>query len=182
MLAKFDEIDDIRGRIERLVTPKYKPTEADLEDTIFDYLLYCMTFGMGYANEQLKSNKKISVDKVEEIIDKKVAGENWRDRLHRYYSEDDFRTFPNLLDTEGRRVFNETAFETAKINGATFKTWQTMEDIRVRDTHDFLQGVTIPIMDRFYTFDGDNALTPFGFSKAENNCNCRCYLEFKKEG
>lgn len=60
----------------------------------------------------------------------------------------------------------------------TMKTWQTQKDERVRDTHRFLQGVTIPTDQRFWTIDGDSALTPGGFLTAQNNVNCRCVLVY----
>lgn len=182
MLPKFDELNNLQSQIEKLVTETYKPKMPDLIDTVLDFLIAAMLFGMDYANKSLGTNKKLSADKVDEIINKRVANETWKQRITEYYKTGDFSYFPTLLDTESKRVFNETAFETAKLNGATFKTWQTKEDLRVRDTHIFLQGVTIPIDDKFYTTDGDSAFQPFGFEKAENNINCRCYLDFTKEG
>lgn len=60
----------------------------------------------------------------------------------------------------------------------TVKTWRTKKDERVRDTHRFLEGVTIPIDQRFWTIDGDSAMTPGGFATAQENVNCRCFLVY----
>ena len=60
----------------------------------------------------------------------------------------------------------------------TVKTWRTKKDERVRDTHRFLEGVTIPIDQRFWTIDGDSAMTPGGFTLASNCVNCRCFLVY----
>lgn len=182
MLPKFDELDNLQTKIERLVTENYKPNMPDLIDTVLDFLIAAMIFGMDYANDSLKTTKKLAIDKIEKILNQETAGETWQSRIENYYATNDFGMFGTLLDTESKRVFNESAYETAKQNGATSKTWQTMEDFKVRDTHTFLQGVSLPIEEKFYTTDGDSALQPFGFSKATNNVNCRCYLEFKKEG
>lgn len=57
------------------------------------------------------------------------------------------------------------------------KTWMTMLDEKVRDTHQYLEGMTIPLDDEFYTYDGDHAQAPGGFTSAAENCNCRCQLD-----
>lgn len=53
-----------------------------------------------------------------------------------------------------------------------------MGDERVRDTHDPLYGIVVGLDDYFVTYDGDKALFAGGFSKAENNVNCRCLVEY----
>jgi hypothetical protein len=53
-----------------------------------------------------------------------------------------------------------------------------MDDDRVRDTHMFLEGVEVPMGERFYTFDGDSAMIPGDFALPENNINCRCTLSY----
>ena len=57
------------------------------------------------------------------------------------------------------------------------KQWRTMEDERVRDTHVYLDGVKAASDERFYTYDGDSARFPGDFSKAQNNINCRCWID-----
>ena len=57
------------------------------------------------------------------------------------------------------------------------KTWVTMMDDKVRDTHQYLEGMTVPLDDEFYTYDGDHAQAPGGFTKPENCVNCRCQLD-----
>lgn len=79
-----------------------------------------------------------------------------------------------VAETEGHRVLNQAMQTTAEKGGATTKTWVTMEDDRVRDTHEYLQGMQAGINGRFVTYDGDSARFPGDFSLAENNCNCRC--------
>jgi uncharacterized protein with gpF-like domain len=58
-----------------------------------------------------------------------------------------------------------------------YKTWVTMRDDRVRETHDYLEGMKIPINEPFVTYDMDEAMYPGGFSLPENNVNCRCTLK-----
>lgn len=84
-----------------------------------------------------------------------------------------------IAETETHRDANTAALETATRAGATSKTWVTMLDDRVRDTHIPLEGVSVPIDAEFYTWDGDHAQAPGLFEFAENNINCRCELLFE---
>ena len=56
------------------------------------------------------------------------------------------------------------------------KTWVTMADDRVRDTHDYLEGMSVPINERFFTFDNDYGRYPGDFQLPQNNINCRCRI------
>ena len=84
-----------------------------------------------------------------------------------------------MIECEANRCFNSGVLEAGKGENVT-KTWETMEDERVRDTHWFLQGKTIPFGEEFVTFDGDSALAPGMFQEAENNVNCRCWVSYKQ--
>ena len=83
-----------------------------------------------------------------------------------------------IADTEMHRIANTAALDTAKRAGARSKTWVTMADERVRDTHSYLESETVGIDEDFYTYDGDHASAPGLFELAENNVNCRCELLF----
>ena len=83
-----------------------------------------------------------------------------------------------IAETETHRDANTAALETAQKAGAKNKTWVTMLDDKVRETHVYLEGMTVSIGDDFYTYDGDHAPAPGLFDLAENNVNCRCELVF----
>lgn len=83
-------------------------------------------------------------------------------------------------DTERHRMYNTGMHDAAKGVPGVMKTWHTMEDDRVRDTHFFLDGVSVPYDEMFYCFDGDYGRFPGDFTTAENNCNCRCYLTLSR--
>lgn len=51
-------------------------------------------------------------------------------------------------------------------------------DEKVRDTHQYLEGMTVGIDEDFWTYDNDHASAPGMFEFAENNVNCRCELLF----
>lgn len=84
-----------------------------------------------------------------------------------------------MIECEANRCFNSGVLEAGKGENVT-KTWETMEDEKVRDTHWFLQGKTIPFEEEFVTFDGDSALAPGMFQEAENNVSCRCWISYKQ--
>ena len=87
-----------------------------------------------------------------------------------------------IIDTEAHRDYSTGSFDAAKKSGKqVMKHWNTMLDDRVRDTHQYLEGVAVELDDLFYTFDGDSALFPGGFMLPQNNINCRCIVTFTVE-
>ena len=130
-------------------------------------------------NENLSSNYEPTVDDVMKVVDAKVAGKTWRERVEDYFSNGGTGAdLARIADTEMHRIANTAALKTAQRAGAKTKTWATMLDDRVRETHDYLEGMTVGIDEDFYTYDGDHAPAPGGFALAENNVNCRCELVF----
>ena len=83
-----------------------------------------------------------------------------------------------VLETESHRMYNSGGFDRATVCKAKYKSWVTMADEKVRDSHSYIEGEKIGINDKFYTYDGDSALMPGGFELAENNVNCRCWLSY----
>ena len=156
-----------------------KVAEEDIIDELLDLLLLAYATGNEVTNDYLSGNWQPSAEDVEEVVNEKVDGKTWEDRVRDYFSnggtgEDLIR----IAETETHRVANTSALLTAREDGATTKTWKTMLDDRVRESHDYLEGVTVGINDEFITFDGDRASAPGLFSLAENNVNCRCELIF----
>ena len=182
-ILPFDELNVLKVRIrERFGTgqlPKRKEDEYDVIDELLDLFLLAYSMGVNVTNENLSSNWMPPVDEVMEVVDAKVAGKTWRERVRGYFSnggtEEDLE---RIADTEMHRIANEAALDAARQAGAKTKTWVTMLDDRVRDTHDYLEGVTVGIDDDFITYDGDRASAPGLFSLASNNVNCRCELLF----
>lgn len=182
-ILPFDELnsvaDDIRAKIAKTDGKLVKEEEEDIIDELLDLFLLAYATGNGVTNDNLSSSWKPTVDEVMDTVDAKVAGKTWEERVREYAENggtaDDI---VRIAETETHRIANEAALNTARKAGATSKTWQTMMDDRVRETHDYLLGVTVGINDDFITFDGDSAPAPGMFSLAENNVNCRCELIF----
>lgn len=87
---------------------------------------------------------------------------------------------PYMPQNESQRAFSGMR-GVQPIPGARVveKVWATMEDERVRETHNFLDGVSVPLGTLFVAIDGDSARYPGDFTKAENNTNCRCTLTYR---
>ena len=181
-ILPFDEINRLEAQI-REVFAKGTLSRAEYEDILdwmLDLFLLAYATGTEVTNESLSSAWKPTLDDVMETVDRNVAGATWRDRVKDYFEnggsvEDIIR----IVETEAHRDANEAALRTAEEVGAKTKKWITRLDDRVRDTHIYLEGQSVPIDARFYTFDGDSAPAPGMFSLPENNVNCRCELSFE---
>ena len=161
--------------------PQDKTIMKAVEDLLEDLFLYAFAMGNEVTNANLSSNYEPSIDDVTKVVDAKVAGKIWRERVEDYFSNGGTGAdISRIADTETHRIANTAAFNTAKRAGATAKTWVTMADERVRDTHSYLELETVGIDDDFYTFDGDHAPAPGLFELPENNINCRCELLFTR--
>ena len=158
---------------------KSKEDEEDIIDELLDLFLLAYALGNSVTNDNLSSNYRPSVDEVMRVVDERVADKTWRERVEEYFSSGGTEAdIVRIADTESHRIANTAALTTAKEAGAKTKTWVTMMDDKVRDTHSPLEGVSAPINGEFITWDGDRAQAPGLFSMASNNVNCRCELIF----
>ena len=196
MLLPFDELDNI---ITKYTMPFFDIREQgkdEVIDEVYELLVLALVYGIDNVNEWLGVEVELPIETTESILFKPIDGLTWADRISLYFDmEEDGKVviggqetdltdaILKIAESETTRVFSESeqaaAEETTRQTGrATMKTWQTKKDERVRDTHRFLQGVTIPTDQRFWTIDGDSALTPGGFLTAQENVNCRCFLVY----
>ena len=211
-IMPFDELNSFDKQIrERLALyggklPAKKDSELyDIIDMMLDLFLLSCAQGNEVTNMSLSAEWQPTIEEVTEIVNEKVAGKTWEDRVREYFDKaenGEIRITPettraiteeqgsekdqvNLADaliriaeTETHRIANTAALRTATKAGATKKTWVTMLDDRVRETHDYLEGETVGIDEDFYTFDDDHAPAPGMFQLPQNNINCRCELIF----
>lgn len=187
----FDEldrfIDSVRTRNIGHSEAKTPQEEEDIIDELLDLYLLAYWEGSREAAEELMFDTEPSVEQAKEAIERPIAGKTFRERVHDYLNGDMGDTtgppaeaIARVAETDAIRIFNEAGLETAKKAGAKTKTWETMEDPKVRDTHFFLQGVSAPIDGYFYTYTGAKALAPGQFGDASEDVNCRCRLRFSK--
>lgn len=156
-----------------------KNIPVKLDDIVLDYLIYAYVMGVEDVNETFGTDIEVQTDKLEWSVYKKIADKDFRQRVQEYV--DNGGTVEDIMriaETDTTRIYNEGELDTAIEAGAQYKTWNTMMDDRVRDSHSYIERLKVGINDRFYTFDGDSALSPGGFTLPENNCGCRCWLTF----
>ena len=173
MIIPWDQLNLIRTQVEGLVIEyEYRGEKRrfvkrrECEDLILEWLIDCYLMGLEDTPD---------IDKMYDTIYRKVAGKTFEQRVSEYATAGDVDGIMLVAETEATRDFNEGGMEGARRRGLTEKTWHTMNDDRVRDTHVYLEGVTVDIDADFYTYDGDHAPVPGLFENAENNCNCRCF-------
>ena len=184
MILPYDELNNIQTRLEEESfdvessdgTKKRRFNVDACVDIVLDALIMAYVYGVDYANESLGTNIPPTKEAMREAIYKKIADKDFEQRVREYAEDGKLPEIMRVVETDMTRIFNEGSLTTATQAGATSKTWLTMLDDRVRDTHSYLEGMTVPIDAEFYTFDGDHASAPGGFSMAENNVNCRCIL------
>lgn len=117
--------------------------------------------------------------RMHETVWKDIKGKNFSDRVLEHAEMGDKEAILRVVETDGNRVYNSGGLLGARGIAKT-KTWETMMDDRVREQHSYLQSVTVPIDEDFYTYDGDHAPQPGGFEDPALNINCRCFLSFQK--
>lgn len=184
-ILPFDELNALKLDVsKRFAQGKLKrQDEEDIIDELFDLLLLAYAMGDSVTLQNLGVTLPVSKEPtmydVLKVVNKKVADKTWKERAEEYFknggTEDDIT---RIAETEMHRVANTAALETAKKAGAKTKTWVTMADEKVRDTHQYLENMTVGIDEDFYTYDGDFASAPGMFELAQNNVNCRCELKF----
>ena len=181
----FDELNKLTLQIRErfgdqpLPTKNNQQIKEDVLDMLLDFFLLSYAMGNTVTNANLNGDWIPTTEDALKTVNKKVADKTWTERVEEYFSSggtgDDL---VRIAETEMHRDANEAALKTAMEAGATRKTWATMLDDRVRETHDYLEGETVGIDEDFYTYDGDHAPAPGLFELAENNVNCRCELIF----
>lgn len=175
----IDELNQLQGAMESLLsdselTPEVK--KKMISDDLEDY--YILFYMMGVERTESNFNKDYAVDedKMFDAVYIKYDGANFRDRVSVYVDENDPAGLQRLAETGMTRLFNTGSWDAAESFGGGMKRWMTMEDERVRPTHWLLQGVKIPMNEKYYTSDGDSARFPGDFSDPANNVNCRCEI------
>ena len=202
-LPEFDELNTIRTRLYEattaLVTELSLPSGGQqarkrCEDMIFDLITMGYAYGIAVAGLSLDEDIPIDSRRMFEVAWEKTKGETFEDRINAHIdaakaalASEAPETVANRLneelsvvaETETHRAGNEAVIDGGEWYGdktgkQVWKRWQTMEDDRVRDPHWLLEGAEVPLDAYFYT-DGDKALFPGGFDRADLNVNCRCW-------
>lgn len=201
-LMPFDELSVVSERIKadfQLTPEQRKAVKEDRMDEILELLILSYLYGNEAANDMLYRTEietrmqsetetvrivPIDTDSMNGSVYRDIAGENWEQRVSDYYDSEDGTADDviRVLDTDSHRVYNDAIEDVGeRSSGRIYKTWRTMEDLRVRDPHAYLEGMTIPIDRRFYSYNGQSARYPGDFGTPEMDCNCRCRIELSRK-
>ena len=183
-ILPIDEINALEDRLKVHFNDegkiKSRQDAEEIIDELLDLFLLSYANGATATNTELGTSVMPPVDAVDAAVYAPVAGETWRDRVMGYYdSGGTLYDIRRIAETDATRIYNQGAVDAVVANGATgvSKRWRTMNDDRVRDTHDYLEGMVVPFDADFYTYDGDHAPFPGMFELPENSINCRCVVE-----
>ncbi len=183
-LMPFDEINRVSNDVVSFMQEPpalRKQLKGDLIDEILELLILSYMLGNEAANDMLAAAIPISTDDMSRSINKAIDGKTWRDRVDAYIDGGNAAEIIRVIETASHRIYNEGIYDAGiSFRQQVWKVWETMMDDRVRDTHQYLQGEKIPLDREYYTYDGDSALYPGGFSLAENNVNCRCRIRLSR--
>lgn len=181
-LLKIDKINRLTSSLQEQILVAPLSTEESkrwFEDILIDAYIE----GFGGAAYLLDEHTPIQANKVDSAVQLRYGPNEPTiiDKFVQYCRNQQTDKIKPIVESEFHRVYNTAASDCAEQSGYdTYKTWLTMLDDKVRDTHSYLEGITIPSDAMFYTYDGDSALYPGGFKSASNNANCRCILQYTR--
>ncbi len=189
-LAPYDELEIIQEQIEIILADSSKTVRQqrdEISDIFLELLIAAYLFGIQDACELLGIDP-LEPDQaaMQNTIYHEIDGKTFVDRVADHIPEDGNPQpgmLRNLAEAEITRCYNFgglwAAEEAQGEQGQRImKRWNTMGDERVRDTHVFLDQVEVLLDEAFFTFDGDSAMAPGGFTLAQNNAGCRCWLTY----
>ena len=153
-----------------------------IADDFLSFLINAYTMGIDSASIMLDHEMTVDVDDMHEAIYLIIDGKTFEDRVADHVLNNDLGGLKTLAESEFHRVYNAAVYDGGEdyVESGSFgvnKDWITVRDDAVRETHSYLEGVSIPLEEEFFTFDGDHAPYPGKFTKAENNVNCRCIVK-----
>ena len=183
---RWDELNILREDAKRFLNDarEKKPSRKELDD-FCDYMEFvlCLIYDYGWKDaEQIVGIVPFKYDLDDKAVNLEIEGKTFRDRVEEQVEALSLPDLIRIIETEAHRDYNTGVLDAAQQSGRTGirKRWNTMRDERVRDTHSPLEGITVGLNDLFYTWDGDSAMAPGGFTLPQNNVNCRCWITLEQ--
>lgn len=179
-MLNFDELNSLT----RLTYEENLNDKERLEEDLFDFLILAYEKGFTDVRNAISyTDNELNLEKLNKALNVLYEGKTIRDLIGVHIDNKDIDGVLKVINTEANRMYNTGAYDNAcEIDKEIplVKRWNTQLDDKVRETHSYLENVDVPMNQKFYTFDGDSSYYPCGFEKAENNINCRCYIEYKR--
>ena len=188
-VVSFDELNKLVGmnRSEPFdeyfapmkISDEQKKERIRLAERLEDEFIYMLSY-MFYAYPEINTDmaNELRDRYLTALIDLGImdATQRHRDDPY-YYSEDRARL---CAEDQANFVYDIKDFSDALENGYAFKTWNTVGDNRVRDSHEEVEGLTIPIEEPF-SLQGGLMMQPHDASLGVDESElimCRCSLSY----
>lgn len=180
-LTALDELNVLTATSYRMADGDPAARLSQITEDILSFLINAYTRGVQAASIMLDSEIAVDVEHMKQAIYRVIEGKTFADRVADHVMANDLSGLVALVESEYHRVYNaaEQDGATDYVNNGGFgvtKNWYTIKDDKVRETHKYLEGQSVSLEEEFFTFDGDHAPYPGQFTKAENNCGCRCIV------
>ena len=124
-LDELNRLDsEIRERFgDKSLQKRDKREEEDIIDELLDLFLLAYAMGNSVTNENISSSYEPTLDDVMKVVDAKVAGKDWRERVADYFANGGTGAdIARIADTEMHRIANTAALDTARRAGARATT------------------------------------------------------------
>ena len=185
-LFEWDELNLIREEARRVMAlPAEEKKKPEVREKFCDYLEFvlCLVYAYGWHDaEEIVGIVPFRDGLDDKCVNLEIANMTFRERAEEWLDNGTEAEMLRLIDTESVRDYNTGVLNAGEKSGLSGirKRWNTMLDDRVRDTHQYLEGMVVGLEDRFYTYDGDSALSPGGFENPANNVACRCVISLER--
>lgn len=188
-LVGFDEINQMISTSYRLAVTELDGVQdqvAQIIDDLLSMLILAYNAGMDATAQNLAADLSVDLDALEDALYTSIDGKTFEQRVQEYVLAQDMAGLSVVAASEYHRLYNAGAYDGAQQFVRTqglgiTKRWVTVRDDRVRETHRYLEGMSVDVDEEFYTSDGDHAPYPGAFRKAKNNVGCRCIVIYDPE-
>ena len=188
-LVGFDEINQMISTSYRLAVTEIDDVQdqvAQIIDDLLSMLILAYNAGMDATAQNLATDLSVDLDALEDALYTSIDGKTFEQRVQEYVLAQDMAGLSVVAASEYHRLYNAGAYDGAQQFVRTqglgiTKQWVTVRDDRVRETHRYLEGMSVDVDEEFYTSDGDHAPYPGAFRKAKNNVGCRCIVIYDPE-
>lgn len=191
-IAEFDEINRLGDYLYEEYTSGKRTTveiNAILSDIFVSaflrgILVAFTDLGIDVESDEYAYYKSLLDDSnvAEQSVNQEIDGKTYQERVEEHLLNlDGESSIQKIVETEVHRNMNNAIYDVGNVirdSGIqVYKTWRTMLDDRVRDSHDYLEGTKLEIDEEFYTYNGNHTLFPGQFGVGEEDVNCRCYAQ-----
>ena len=180
-VMNWDELNLLRSSAVDMLRDYRRTKDKEIVRRWCDYMEFvlCLVYAYGWKDaEEIVGIVPFKDGLDDKCVNLEIKEETFRDRIDEQVNLDSIEGILRIIDTESHRDYNTAVYDAANQSGnpRIMKRWQTMQDGKVRDQHDYLQDVTVGLNDYFYTYTGESARFPGDFGTPELDCNCRCWI------